>query len=199
LPQTLKIPGLRGLYDRVGMFGVARQPKTLAGDHRDQGPQVRGFGFSHDGSVDTIFRFLQLRIFESAQGGLVGFAGGDAQRRDVEQWMLAFDADLAPIVGQQVTLDDRNAAVVGGRIDLLRARAMTPFASRLTGGLATECDLRVSGVVDGRAVRYTMARDGRYHGDEGAQVLSDEALRAHARVPGQALTFTCLPPGRGRP
>jgi DNA-binding beta-propeller fold protein YncE len=197
LPQTLKIPGLRQLYDRVGMFGVARQPKTVPGDHGHQGPQIRGFGFSHDGSVDTVFRFLQLRIFEPSQADRVGFVGGDAQRRDVEDWLLAFDHDLAPIVGQQVTLDDRNAAVVSARIDLLRARAMTPFASRLTGGRATECDLRVTGVIDGRAVRYAMTADGRYLRADGDEVLTDDALRARAGVPGQPLTFTCLPPGRG--
>jgi len=37
--------------------------------------------------------------------------GGDAQRRDVERLLLAFDTDLAPIVGQQVTLDAKGAAV----------------------------------------------------------------------------------------
>jgi hypothetical protein len=196
LSQTFKIPGLRSLYDRVGMFGVASQPKTLEGDHRHQGPQVRGFGYSHDGSVDTVFRFLQLRIFDTAQGGLVGFAQGDAQRRDVEDYLLAFDADLAPIVGQQITLDERNAGTVAPRIDLLRARALTPFASRLTGGRATECDLVVTGVIDGKAVRFVMAADGRYRRDDGALVLSDEGLRARAKTSGQALTFTCLPPGR---
>ncbi len=157
---------------------------------------MRGFGYSHDGSVDTVFRFLQLRIFDSAQGGLVGFAQGDAQRRDVEDYLFAFDADLAPIVGQQITLDEHNAATVAPRIDLLRARARTPFASRLTGGQATECDLVVTGVIDGRAVRFVMAADGRYRRDDGAQELSDDDLRARARIPGQALTFTCLPPRR---
>ena len=196
LSQTFKIPGLRALYDRVGMFGVASQPKTLDGDHRHQGPQVRGFGYSHDGSVDTVFRFLQLRIFDSAQGGLVGFAQGDAQRRDVEAYLFAFDADLAPIVGQQITLDEHNAATVAPRIDLLRARARTPFASRLTGGQATECDLVVTGVIDGKAARFVMAADGHYRRDDGAQELSDDSLRARARIPGQALTFTCLPPRR---
>jgi hypothetical protein len=122
-------------------------------------------------------------VFDSAQGGLVGFAQGDAQRRDVEDYLFAFDADLAPIVGQQITLDEHNAATVAPRIDLLRARARTPFASRLTGGQATECDLVVTGVIDGRAVRFVMAADGRYRRDNGAQELSDDSLRARARIP----------------
>ena len=135
-------------------------------------------------------------IFDSAQGGLVGFTNGNAQRRDVEDWMFAFDTDLAPIVGQQITLDERNARTVAPRIDLLRSRALTPFASRLTGGQATECDLVVTGVIEGKAVRFVMGRDGRYRRDDGAEEISDEALRARVKAPGQALSFTCLPPGR---
>jgi hypothetical protein len=55
----------------------------------------------------------------------------------------------------------------------------------------------VTGVIDGRAVRYAMTADGRYLRADGDEVLTDDALRARAGVPGQPLTFTCLPPGRG--
>jgi hypothetical protein len=51
-------------------------------------------------------------------------------RSNVEAFLLAFDSNLAPIVGQQVTLTRQNAAEVGPRIDLLIARAE-----------ADECDL----------------------------------------------------------
>ena len=54
----------------------------------------------------------------------------NATRRDVEQFMLAFDTDLAPIVGQQVTLTNVNATTVGPRIDLLIQRARTTFVSK---------------------------------------------------------------------
>ena len=56
----------------------------------------------------------------------VGFDGrndGDDKRRDMEQFVLAFDSDLAPIVGQQITLTSTNGSVVQARIDLLIARA----------------------------------------------------------------------------
>ncbi|HEY6178229.1 MAG TPA: hypothetical protein VIX73_27420, partial [Kofleriaceae bacterium] len=152
LPQTVKVPQLRNLYTKVGMFGVPAVPGVNAGNNGSTGPQIRGNGFEHDGSVDTLFRFLQATVFNSAGGGRVGFAGGDGQRRDVEQFLLAFDSDLAPIVGQQITRDASNAAIVDPRIDLLIARARTPFASKVLGPGATECDLVVRGVVGGAAV-----------------------------------------------
>ena len=195
LPQTMKIPQLRNLYERVGMYGMANNSKDNAGDNNHQGAQIRGFGFSNDASVDSLSRFFQAKVFNSASGGRIGFAGGDAQRRDVEAFMLAFDNDLAPVVGQQITLDSTNAAVVGQRIDLLRARAATPFPSKLLGGASTECDLVARGVVAGRASTYVLRADGNYLRDDGAGPITDTALRDLAKTAGQALTFTCLPPG----
>ncbi len=194
LPQTVKVPQLRNLYTKVGMFGMPAIPGDNPGNNVNQGAQVRGSGFQHDGSVDTLFRFLQARVFNANAGNRVGFAGGDPQRRDVEQFLLAFDTDLAPIVGQQVTLDANNAAMVGPRIGLLIARARTPFASQVLGPGATECDLVARGVVGGHAVTFAL-RGGMFTPDDGGPAVSDAALRALAAVDGQQITYTCLPPG----
>jgi DNA-binding beta-propeller fold protein YncE len=197
LPQIVKIPQLRNLYTKVGMFGHPAIPDRNDGDNGDTGAQIRGTGFEHDGSVDTLFRFLQGKVFNPipAAGDRVGFFGGDSQRRDVEQFLLAFDTDLAPIVGQQVTLDAGNAQVAGPRIDLLIARARTPFASKLLGPGATECELIARGVIGGRAAAFVLASDGRFVLDGGGTAMTDAALRALAAVDGQQLTYTCLPPG----
>ncbi len=198
LPQTAKIPQLRNLYDKVGMFGSPPNLRTVPGDNAYTGPQVRGVGFEHDGSVDTIFRFLQANVFQSADGARIGFAGGDPQRRNVEQYLLAFDSDLAPIVGQQVTLRADNAANVGPRIDLLIARAGTHFASQILGSNATECDLIARVVVGGAARTFLLKTDGTFAPDDGP-ALSDSALRSLAAMPGQEVTYTCLPPGWATP
>jgi hypothetical protein len=195
LPQTVKVPQLRNLYTKVGMFGVPAIPGVNAGDNGAKGAQIRGSGFQHDGAVDTLFRFLQANVFNAAAGGRVGFTGGDAQRRDVEQFLLAFDSDLAPIVGQQVTLDAGNAAAAGPRIDLLIARARAPFPSKVLGAGATECDLVARGVIGGHAVTFALGADGRFTPDDGSAPLTDAALRALAAVDGQQITYTCLPPG----
>lgn len=197
LPQTVKIPQLRNLYDKVGMFGLPANPFENAGDNGFTGPQVRGTGFLNDGSIDTIFRFLQANVFNPTQSGRVGFANGDTQRRDLEQFLLAFDNDLAPIVGQQVTLRTDNASAVGSRIDLLIARAQTPFVSKILGPGATECDLVARALVDGRAKAFWLQSDGTFLPNDGSPTLTDSALRALATTPGQEVTYTCLPSGWG--
>ena len=195
LPQTVKIPQLRNLYEKVGMFGAPPHPGTNAGNNGAQGVQIRGTGFEHDGSVDTIFRFLQATVFNPGSGNRVGFAGGDTQRQNVEQWLLAFDGDLAPIVAQQVTLRSDNAAAAGPRIDLLIARAQAPFVSKLVGAGAHECDLvaRVNGASG--AVTYKLDAAGMFDPDDGSAPLADTALRALAQTAGHEVTYTCMPPG----
>src|SRR5437899_3255876 len=87
-------------------------------DTSTQPPQVRGFGFLHDGSIDTLFRFHNPTVFN---GGFGSQSNPNQVRRPVEQFMLVFPSNLAPIVGQQITLDSGGAG--GGRVDLLIRRA----------------------------------------------------------------------------
>jgi YVTN family beta-propeller protein len=197
LPQTTKIPQLRNLYDKVGMFGQPANTIENAGGNGPTGAQVRGTGFLHDGSVDTLFRFLQGNVFNASPDGTVGFVGGDAQRRAVEQYLLAFDSDLAPIVGQQITLTSANAATAGPRIDLLMARAKAPFTSQILGTGATECDLVARASIDGQARAYWLQPGGAFLPDDGSAAIADGALRALAATAGQEVTYTCLPPGWG--
>ena len=56
--RSSRSPHLRNLYQKVGMFGMPAVPFLDAGDNGHQGDQIRGFGFLHDGSIDTVFRFL---------------------------------------------------------------------------------------------------------------------------------------------
>jgi sugar lactone lactonase YvrE len=200
LPQTNKVPHLRNVYDKIGMFGVASTSVINAGNNGNQGGQVSGFGFTNDGSVDTLFRFLQATVFNSNFNGLVGFSGNsqstpDQQRSNVESFLLAFDSDVAPIVGQQITLDANNSSIVGSRIDLLIARAMTPFVSKSLGGQVTECALVASTPVGTRVMTFVMQSDGSFLADTGATSYTDQTLRSMANSPGHPITYTCLPPG----
>ena len=189
--QIVKIPHLRNAYQKVGMFGMMSVPFIGPGDFSNQGDQVRGFGFLHDGAIDTLLRFFQATVFS--------FPGGDAQRRDVEAFVLAFDTDLAPIVGQQVTLTATNLASVQARIDLLLARAAASFDSALLGGSSRECDVVAKGVVDGEPRGWLFeVSTGRFRADRSAApTLSKTELLALATVPGQELTFTAVPTGSG--
>ncbi|HVN86238.1 MAG TPA: thrombospondin type 3 repeat-containing protein [Candidatus Binatia bacterium] len=195
--QIVKVPHLRNLYQKVGMFGMPAIPFVGAGNNGDMGDQIRGFGFLHDGSIDTPFRFLKATVFNPSFGGAIGFFNGDPQRRNVEQYLLAFDSDLAPIVGQQITLDDTNGATVGPRIDLMIQRASTPFTSKILGGMTTECDLIVKAVIGGKTIGFVRATSGWFEPDNGGASLTDAELRAQAATEGQAVTYTCVPPGSG--
>ncbi|HEY9421516.1 MAG TPA: beta-propeller fold lactonase family protein, partial [Thermoanaerobaculia bacterium] len=134
--EVLKTPHLRNMYQKVGMFGIPSHP-FMPGSNAFLGDQVRGFGFNHDGSIPTMFDFNNATTdgqgfnqSPATPGGFLPGPAGDLQKRQVELFQLAFDSNLAPIVGQQTTLSRRNGAAVGERIDLLIERAR-----------AGECDL----------------------------------------------------------
>jgi len=198
LPQIFKIPHLRNMYQKVGMFGG---PETKGNSNKENtsftGDQIRGFGFSFDGSSDTMFRFFNAGVF--APKDTVGFLkeNPDGSRRDVVEYMLAFDSDLAPVVGQQVTLTSGNAAAVGPRIDLLVQRALAPFISKELGVAARECDLTARLVEAGGLRGYLFdAAAQNFVAADGTR-RSDAELRALAATDGQEITYTCVPPGTG--
>jgi hypothetical protein len=161
-PQFMKIPHLRNLYQKVGRgFGTFSRPPN-AGETAHQGDQIRGFGFTHDG----------------AAGSLTG---------EPLRFLMAFVTDLAPIVGQQVTLGADATPEVVERLALLIERSAL-----------AECDLVAKGVVAGAARGWYRTPAGTFQGDHAADPPVAEAeLRALAAGPGQAVTYTCMPMGSG--
>ncbi len=195
--QIVKIPHLRNAYQKIGMFGMPNTPFIQSGNNAHLGDQIRGYGFLHDGAIDTLFRFFNATVFNNSGGvGFDGPSGGDVKRRQMEQFMLAFPTDLAPIVGQQVTLSATNSAAVGGRIDTMIARAGTAFVSVVLGGTVTECDLIVKGTVGG-VPRGWVRESGGLFRDDLNNLIADAPLRALASSEGP-LTYTCVPPGSGQ-
>src|SRR5262249_7040341 len=194
-PQLFKIPHLRNAYQKIGMFGMPAIPFLNAGDNGNKGAQVRGFGFLHDGSLDTLSRFHNAIVFNvfppgfpiQNPGGFPPGPDGDTQRRQVEQFILAFDSNLAPIVGQQTTLTSTSAAAVGDRIDLLIDRAHEG-----------ECALVARWAQGGEQRGALRLASGKFQADRANQApLTDAQLRAIAATPGQEVTYTCVPPGSG--
>jgi hypothetical protein len=201
-PQVFKIPHLRNMYQKVGMFGMPKAPFFLpenlanpAADNVFTGDQVRGFGFFHDGSVDTLFRFHSTILFAprppgtispTDPGNLEGFplsAQGILERKQMEAFMLVFDSNLAPIVGQQATLRKDNEAAVLPRIDLMMARAD-----------AGECDLVARILGEG----FLYVGNGQFRSERSRHVrLPLSALKAIAKTRFGEATFTCVPPGTG--
>jgi hypothetical protein len=189
--QIIKVPHLRNAYQKVGMFGLAETTFVNNGDNDFKGDQVRGFGFLHDGSADTAFRFIDMSGFNQLPtvnpGGFPPGPAGDVLRRQVEAFVLAFDSNMHSIVGQQITLTRSNGAVAGPRIDLLIARAD-----------AGECDLVVKGQVRDREIGFLYIGAGRFTSDrEALPSIPDALLRLIPHASGRELTYTCVPPGSG--
>jgi DNA-binding beta-propeller fold protein YncE len=198
LTQIVKIPHLRNVYDKIGMFGTPQVGFYDLADSGFMGDQIRGFGFTGDGSTDTLFRFLNAAVFRPTSTTGFPEQNPDDSRRDVEQFLLAYDSDLAPIVGQQVTLTSTNAAAAGPRISLMIQRASAPFVSKALGGTVTECDLVARIVRDGRVIDLLYdPSETNFISDDGSPRISDAALRAFAQVPGQEITYTAATPGSG--
>jgi YVTN family beta-propeller protein len=189
-PQEFKVAHLRNAYQKVGMFGMPGISflNLPPSSRQHQGEQVRGFGFLHDGSIATVLDFFHATVFSLSE----------AERRDMESLILAFDTTFAPIVGQQATLAAGNAAQLGPRLDLLTTRARTSFVL-VDQPPARECDLVVKGTVGGQARGYRLdPADGLFRSDRAAEPpLAGAALRALAGIAGQELTWTCVPPGEG--
>ena len=181
--QQFKVPHLRNMYQKVGKFGNSGK---FSNDTIDYGDQIKGFGFMHDGGMDTIDKFLS--------GGVFRFHSNDTinatKRSQVVDFVMVMDSEMAPVMGQQVTLSASSGTDVNDRIDLLRARAQVTSPR-------PECDLIVKGVINNEMRGAMMRADGSYQTDRQAQVFSDTQLRALVVGNDQKLTFTCVPPGSG--
>ncbi len=167
--QDIKVPQLRNAYTKNHM---SRAPGSV---------NRAGYGYTHDGGMDNLVHFLQLPVFN--------FPGGDAQRQDVEAFVLAFDTGTAPAVGRRLTLDasNRDLAATGATLDTLYARAA-----------AGDCDLVVLGRAGGlrRGWLYNPA-SADFGSDRASEPrLSKTALRALAGA-GSELTWFGVPPGSG--
>jgi hypothetical protein len=180
--QIFKVPMLRNMYEKVGMFGRPGVRYFNPGDNAHKGDQIRGFGYLNDGSVDTLHRFFNATFFHFSDG-----AAGETERRNMEQFMFAFDSNLKPVVGQQVTLTSTSGTDVEDRVDLLAARAA-----------AGDAELVVKGTVNSEARGWLRQANGSYQSDKSAEApLSEQDLLAMASSLGQELTFTAVPAGTG--
>src|SRR4029077_2154708 len=87
LPQIVKIPHLRNAYAKIGMFGNPAVAFSEQADTGAMGDQIRGFGFTGDGSMDTLFRFLNAAVFHPTSNSGFPQKNPDQTRRDVEQYI----------------------------------------------------------------------------------------------------------------
>ena len=173
--DVVKIPHLRNVYTKLGNLEIG--PNAASGD------QYRGFFINHEGSSTTVFNFLSVGDFI--------FPGGDSQRKDVVEFVLAMPSNVAPVVGRQVTLTATNQVVGKSMINTLEGQAavITPVP---------ECDLIVKGWSGGQRRSWLRTDTGMYRSDRAAEpLIARTVLDDAAKVSSQEMTFTCVPPGSG--
>ena len=169
--RDMKTAHLRNVYDKVGRFNVP-------------GPQVSGFGLIHDGTFDTVANFLRMEGFNFPGDSE---AEKDAIRRQLHEYIMAFDTGMAPAVGRQITITGDPKDEERELLDLLMARSG-----------AGDCDLTARGWEEKRQ-RGWWYRGELYHGNRRRETpLQFEALVERYRRIGQPVTFTCVAPGDGR-
>lgn len=176
--EDMKIPHLRNMYQKVGMF-------AKNGDDRPaMGPQIRGFGFDNQGASGSVDNFLSAPVFIFL---------GQRRRLLVEQLSLAFPSEMNPVVGQQVTVnpDNRNRADIQSRLDLLVERALVTSPR-------AECDLVATAVFNGQPRRWVLNANQKFvPGDRATPSLTRAELLQQAADGADPVTFTCTPPGSG--
>jgi DNA-binding beta-propeller fold protein YncE len=208
LPQAFKVAHLRNAYQKVGMFASAPDENRALTPTAVNYPRraVRGFGFQPDGAVGSINHHLTGRGFIKSPvriGGLDNLGGiptfqfdstgnvvgldltGFPIRQAIASFVLAYDSNLFPIVGQQVTLGQAASEDAAARLALLEVRAAEG-----------DCDLVAKGQVCGASKSYVLV-DGSYLGDRTRDEPRTSAELLAELEENDALTFTCVPPGSG--
>jgi hypothetical protein len=175
------------MFGMVPIFSIYPWDTNFAGD------QVRGFGMLNDGAEDTVFRFMSTIGFDRQSGVSPngfdddGQGTGFVQRRQVEAYMMAFETNLAPIVGQQVTMHNQNVAAANPRVDLLLQRAD-----------AGECDVIAKMRLVGREFGFVYVGANQFQSSKQSWgTVSRTVLTLLAQGPIQEVTYTAVPPGSG--
>jgi hypothetical protein len=180
LDQDFKIPHIRNMYQKVGMFGTNSSRSLFA----NVGDQIKGFGYNNAGKFGTLVQFFSEDVFNALS---------TTQKQQLEQYVLAAPSDVNPVVGQQVTVTPANAnqSDVSARLNLLVARAQVTSP-------VPECELVAKGVISGQQRGWVMNASQQFvpnKASESAVTLS--GLLSQASAAAAPLTFTCVPPGNG--
>ncbi len=179
---TMKIPQLRNLYKKVGMDMFHTSSNA-------------GFGYGHDGTIDTISRFINMEEFQ---------LNNDQETSDGTAFLLSFSGSALPVVANNILLEPPGVASrdvpasVGTQITL----SAPPDSGQTTtinqvigfanaGKVGFIAKGRVSGALRGYAYVPGL---GTWQADKAGQVLTTAQLTALPGV-GSEITFTVVPVG----
>lgn len=186
LPRALdlpfKVPSLRNVFDKFGMDLTHTNSQS-------------GFGFAHDGSVDSLTRFIQD-----------GFGiTNDKSTADLIAFLISFTGSdllnsslLDPIRAPGVPSLDTPASV-GRQITITNSASVPLIDSMITlaQSSASRVELVVKGSENGLARGWFYNRtNSTFQSDRQSESESPAALRALA-APGSSQTYTLVPRGAG--
>ena len=179
---NFKISQLRNLHERTG-FNTTQLKNTA------------GFGYFHDGSIDSIERFIGEPIFTLANV---------QEMRDMTAFLLAFPGsdlpagDGSPFFPPGTASLDAHAAVGAQRTIRDSGNLSTEELQFLTDALALAdagaVAVIVHGLQAGEPRGYTYVGAGIFQSDRAAEAVDSATLLA-ASVPGSELTLTVVPVG----
>jgi YVTN family beta-propeller protein len=180
---SIKVPQIRGIYEKTG-FDLTQLVST------------RGFGFLHDGSVDSIARFVSEPVFSVTSDQevanlvalMLAFSGSElplGSATDITELPGPLSKDAHAAVGEQITVDATNRASAGV-ISLLNTFQTLANANKI-GFVA-------KGVQGGIVRGYRYAGGGVMQSDRAGETISVSNLRLAAAA-GAEITFTAVPFG----
>jgi len=175
--KPFKVASLRNLYERTGFDMQSTRSRT-------------GFGFLHDGTVDSLARYMSLDAFVPRNDQdiadfvalLLAFSGSDLARANPQQGAPGPDSnDTHASAGRQATASAGDTAAAAA----LAALAASPRLEL------------VARVPDGtRSIGWLQRADGTFTSDTGANAAGIDASLA-SLAPASRATFTLVPEGTG--
>lgn len=180
---SIKIPQLRNMYEKTG-FELTQLNNTA------------GFGFLHDGSVDSLARFLTEPAFSVTS---------DQQVADLVAFMLAFSGSDLPQGSITTILEppgvpslDAHAAV-GKQLTFDSVTRTDPLSIARYGEMLLLADIGAVGLIakgrqGGESRGYRYDGGGNWQSDRTAETVSETALRLSADA-GSEVTVTVVPSG----
>jgi hypothetical protein len=175
----MKVPQLRNLHERTGFQTWSTASRA-------------GFGFLHDGAVDSLPQFLALDEFDTAN---------DQELADLVAFMISFSGSDLPLDNPAFLAtheDDRDTHAAVGRQVTLSSPASTATLDQLAN-LADqqEIDLVAHQPSGKRNQGWVWNPDSDvFETDDGSDPISFETLRGKAGD-GSEITFTAVPHGLG--
>jgi len=166
--QVFKVAQLRNIYQKTGF--------TRGGT----GPQKRGFGVLHDGTVDNVVSVLHRPSFTF---------DSEQQRLDLEAFVLSFDTGMAPSVGRELTINASTKSLTSNTATL---DSLYNEADR------GNCDLVAHAFLDGVERGYVYVPSHTFESDynpEGS--IGADSLQTFPDQVGETITYLGVPPGSG--